>query len=116
MRKDKRGERIMKTQEELRQELLDQTDGVHEAIGKLKKASFILNHWEEEYGFTDRPNPKAAIAWGSSIRPEKSIAAEQSFKWFYEYNRIYEFIDIVRDYVFESKKLLEKATYGGRAE
>ncbi|HZK52963.1 MAG TPA: hypothetical protein VFC84_01980 [Desulfosporosinus sp.] len=99
----------MKTQEELQRELSKQTSEVEDAMLKLRKAMVILEYWTDEYGFQDKPEPLQAVMYRETILPEKNIRAEQSCKWFYEYNRIYQFIDIVRDYVYESKELLGKA-------
>ena len=102
----------MKTQEELQYKLFKQTTEVENALIKLDKASMLLIHWEHEYVFIDRPNPREAVAAGASVGGdgEMSIKAEQSCKWFYEYPQIVGFIDIVHDYVCESKKLLEMIT------
>ena len=79
------------------------------ALTKLEKASMILNLWTEEYGFDENPDPVEAIAWANSKPGGQSLESKQSAKWFCEYGRIYKFIDIVFDYVSESKKELEKA-------
>ena len=102
----------MKTQEELRHELFEQTSVVEDTILNLKKANMILDGWMQEYGFINRPDPRKAMECGSFKSGERDMKAVESRKWFYEYNRIYTFIDIVSDYVFESRKLLEKAVYG----
>ena len=103
----------MKTQEELKLELNKQTSEVESAILKLDKASMLLGHWVNEYVFADRPDPVEAVkhltsrSSGGSTKNE-----EQSFKWFYDYSQIIGFVDIVSDYIYESRKLLEKAVYG----
>ena len=83
---------------------------------KLDKASLILGHWINEYVFSESPNPNKAANYSASIRPEENIGAEQSCKWFYEYGQIIGLVDIVSDYVFESRKLLEKAVYGEKID
>jgi len=99
----------MKTQEELKHELYMQTTEVENALVKLDKASLILGHWMNEYVFTER-------RWTARTPEEKPKNGDQSVKWFYEYSRIIGFIDIVQDYVFESKKLLEKVANGEKRE
>lgn len=102
----------MKTQEELQRELLDQTSVAEDTIFKLKKASMMLDDWTQEYGFVHRPDPEKAIEYGLGKSEKGDRESEESFSWFHEYNRIYTFIDIVSDYVYESRKLLETAVYG----
>jgi hypothetical protein len=103
----------MKTQEELHDELFKQTSAVENALVKLDKAAMILGHWAHEYVFDERPNPiQAAKDWTSMPSKERDIKSEQSCKWFFEYGLIIGFVDIVHDYVYESKKILEKVVYG----
>ena len=99
----------MKTQEELQHELFKQTSEVENALNKLDKASMILAFWTQEYGFNDRPDPGEAVKCWTSKSGERSKKAEQSCKWFFEYSLIIGLVDIVFDYVHESKKELEKA-------
>jgi len=103
----------MKTQEELKHELFMQTSEVENALVKLDKASLILGCWMSEYVFVERPDLSEAVkGWTSRAPEERSVKAEQSCKWFYEYSQIIGLVDIVFDYVHESRKLLEKAVYG----
>lgn len=88
----------MKSQEELHSELHRQSQEVEHAILSLGKANMLLGRWMNEYGASKNPGGN-----------EKS---EQSYKWLFEYSQIVGLIDIVSDYVFESKKILEKAVYG----
>lgn len=102
----------MKTQEELKYELFDQISEIENALIKLDKAQLILGHWTDEYSFAKKPDPVEAVKRVTSNSREKSIHGEQSCRWFYEYSQIIGLIDIAFDYVFESKKILEKAAYG----
>lgn len=98
---------------ELRHELFERETAIENVIAKLEKASLVLSHWEQEYSFSEAPDPRAAIAYGSRV-PDKNnpdIKGQQSYKWFLEYDYIFQFISIVSDYVYESKKLLEEAVY-----
>lgn len=106
----------MKTQEELQHESFNQISNVENALIKLDRASMILGHWTDEYVFTEKPNPREAVKWLTSMGSEGITGKSgQSVKWFYEYNQIIGFVDIAFDYVFECKKLLEKAVYGKKA-
>jgi len=104
----------MKTQEELKNELFERTSEVENVLIKLDKASLILDHWMHEYVFSEKPDIGEAVKYWGTRSEERNINGEQSCKWFYEYNLIIGFVDIVSDYVFESKKILEKAAYGER--
>jgi hypothetical protein len=99
----------LKTQEELQREVIDQGDAIGSALDKLKKANMILSDWTQEYGFIHQPDPRKAMESEAFKSEEGYGEAVDSRKWFHEYNRIYQFIDIVYDYVYESKKILEKA-------
>lgn len=102
----------MKTQEELQRELLNQTTEVENALVKLEKANLILGRWMNEYVFVDKPDPREAVKRGESKSGEKNIKADDSFKWFYDYNQIIGLLDIAFDYVHESKELLKNVVYG----
>lgn len=107
---------------ELKHELFEQTNLMEDVLDKLDKADLILGHWENEYSFYENPDPRAAIEWGSKVPsqnqdPEKvKRHGEQSYKWFLEYNTIFQLIRIVSDYVYESRQLLQKAIKGEEAK
>ena len=71
-----------------------------EALEKLDyyndKVSFLVSEWIVDYGFSENPDPYKAIAWGKN--QDEDIHATQSAKWFWEYNRIYELIEMIHDY------------------
>ena len=98
---------VQKEIKELKSKLFKQENVLGEALIKLEKASTVLNHWEQNYSFSKRPSPEAAIAWRGTVRSE-DIWGQQSFTWYQEYNLIFQLISIASDYVYESKKLLEQ--------
>lgn len=103
----------MKTQEELKHELFKQTSEVESVILKLDKANMLLGHWVNEYVFVNKPDPvKATEYWTAKSSEGRTKNCEESFKWFYDYSQIIGFVDIVSDYIYESRKLLEKVVYG----
>ncbi|MCO5381809.1 MAG: hypothetical protein NHB14_27255 [Desulfosporosinus sp.] len=102
----------MKTQEELQIELNKRTLEAENAILKLDKANMLLGHWMNEYAFVDKPDPMEAVKYWSSKAEERTKIGEQSLKWFHDYGQIIGFVDIVSDYIYESRKLLEKVVYG----
>lgn len=72
------------------------------------RASFVLNEFIVDYGFTENPNPAKALELGA----DASIEAKQSFQWFLDYNRIYTLIEIASDYVEKIEKLAEDKKKG----
>lgn len=100
----------VKALEALRHELFETRNSIEYAEVKLYKAETILSRWVQDYSFADKPDPRAAVAWWSGS--DKSQEAEQAAKWFYEYNEIYNIVDIAFDYLLEAKKILNEAING----
>lgn len=103
--KEVQGVVLEKGKDEVMRRVHSKTNAIENAIGKLDKADIILQHWTQEYSYSEKPDPKAAIDW---FHGDKSLKARQSAAWFHDYNYIFDFIDIVFDYVLESKKILEE--------
>ncbi|HHY26424.1 MAG TPA: hypothetical protein GX523_06695 [Desulfitobacterium dehalogenans] len=99
----------MKTQENHQYELISQNTALGETLIKLSKAKMILDIWIQDYGFPSNPNLNDAVAWMGSKSGEQTREEVNSVKWYLEYDLIYGLIDIVHDYVYESKKILENA-------
>ncbi|MDD2585497.1 MAG: hypothetical protein PHT79_06690 [Syntrophomonadaceae bacterium] len=74
---------------------------------ELEKACFILNYWQNEYLFHDKPDPRAAVVWGSKIGP-KTAHEKQSARWFFEYEQITNFVNVTSDYVFAARLKLQE--------
>ncbi|MEN6350312.1 MAG: hypothetical protein ABFD08_13060 [Syntrophomonas sp.] len=89
-------------------------DAVEQALEKLSNAELILDHWFKEYIFAEKPDPMLAIAFGAKIPRKTNTLERQSFKWFYEYQNITQFIEIVSDYINATgvvlNTILEKAS------
>lgn len=79
------------------------------ALVEIRKAKCILDHWTQEYGFSEKPDPKAAIEWGNNLNGDTH--GMQSHKWVYDYKTIYQMIDIVTDYVYAVNSLIEESIY-----
>lgn len=75
----------------------------------LEKAVLLLENWLQDYSFSEKPDARAAVAYGMRVPDDNDIKGYNSSKWFYEYDRIVKTIDIVDDYIWKSKKKLEKA-------
>lgn len=87
----------------LKSKLFEQSDAIENAIAKLEKASIILDRWTQEYSFNQKPDPS------SIYNNSDPIHKKQTQKWCWEYNCIYEFIDIAFDYIIDSREALEQA-------
>ncbi|WP_035213427.1 hypothetical protein [Desulfitobacterium hafniense] len=88
---------------------LDQITAMEETLTKLEKAELLLTHWTQEYGFSKKPDPKAAVDWGQSKGGAQTKEQSDSVKWYWEYNLIFNLVDIAFDYVRGSQKMLEDA-------
>lgn len=51
------------------------------AFHDLEKAFTILNHWANNYMFSENPDPRAAVACGS-MTDRPTVHERQSVKWF----------------------------------
>ncbi|TEB05862.1 hypothetical protein Psch_02904 [Pelotomaculum schinkii] len=89
-----------------KEELFEQTVAIENALLKLEKADTLLNHWLQEYGFHEKPDPSLI---SSARTPSNAMRKAQAQKWYWEYDYIFKFIDIVSNYVDESKNLLSQA-------
>lgn len=97
--------KVVLVKEKPSDELID----AKETLGKLdyynEKISFLVSEWIVDYGFSNKPDPYKAIAWGT--RQDEGIHATQSAKWFWEYDRIYELIEMIHDYNLIMRDLLK---------
>lgn len=107
--------------EELHDEIFEKDNAIEETVIRLKKAKLILGELSNEYSFRESPNLVAAAKYGSSLPGEPGHddkLGQQSYKWVCEYDRIFNFIEIVLDYVHESFKelddLMEKKILEGK--
>lgn len=80
---------------------------VENVTQELEKACFILNYWQSEYLFYEKPDPRAAVTWGSSTGSQTDHE-KQSARWFFEYNWITNFINVASDYTHAAKGKLEE--------
>ena len=105
----------VEAQETLRHELFETRTAIEDALVKLEKADTLLSYWTQEYGFAEKPDPRAAIRWGSQVPSQNQDPEEvkrhgkQSYKWFLEYNMIFQFVDMAFDYIISTKEILNKA-------
>lgn len=92
--KEKESEDLYKAKE-----VLEQLDYYNE------KVSFLISEWINDYSFNEKPDPYRAIAWGTN--QDEDIHATQSAKWFWEYNRIHDLIEMIHDYNLIMRDLLK---------
>ncbi len=103
-------EAVKKELEEAKNKYRDLSNLIVSCSVEIDKTLIILEHWIQEYGFNEKPDPRAALRWSSQVPKENEDEdkhGEQSFKWFHEYNYIFNFIDIVFDYVYKVGQELE---------
>lgn len=86
-------------------QLFEQTLTIEDALLKLEKADTLLNHWLQEYAFYENPDP--GLIFNNRV-PNDDTRKTQAQKWYWEYNYIFKFIDIVSDYICDSKEILSK--------
>lgn len=70
-----------------------------------EKIGFLLGEWIVDYGFNNKPDPYKAIAWATN--QDKGMHATQSAKWFWEYNRIFELVEMIHDYNISMREVLK---------
>ena len=80
-------------------ETLDRLDYYNEKVG------FLISEWINDYSFNERPDPYKAIAWGTN--QDEGMHATQSAKWFWEYDRIHDLIEMIHDYNMIMRDLLK---------
>jgi len=99
------------TERNFKKEVFEKTMSIENALVKLEKADTLLSHWTQEYGFNEKPDPRAAIEWGRSLKddPGRSALGSFSAKWYWEYNSIFDFVNMAFDYIIESQKILNEA-------
>ncbi len=85
-----------------RQELI-----IERTFFELEKACLLLNYWQSEYLFYEKPDPRAAMTWGSRTGSQTDHE-KQSARWFFEYNWITNFINVASDYTHAAKGKLEE--------
>lgn len=102
----------LKQQEDgdIKQKLFNQTLAIESVLLNLRKANILLNYWTQEYCYIENPDPQAALASASNMI--KGTHYHQSAKWFMEYENITQFIEIVYDYVYQSKEALARLLDG----
>lgn len=58
-------ERVKKELEETKKKYRDLNCSID-----IDKATTLLNYWTQEYGFSEKPDPWAAIRWSSQVPKE----------------------------------------------
>jgi hypothetical protein len=84
---------------------------IEDLKNNLEKADFLLSIWMDEYSFNEKPDPRSAIEY--LYQRANDMHSKQSCKWFWEYNRIHNFIEIIMDYITNSLNLIEEAKEQG---
>ena len=58
-------EKVKKELEEFEKKYRDLSDLIFNCSVDIDKATTLLNYWTQEYGFSQKPDPRAALKWGS---------------------------------------------------
>lgn len=96
-----------KTLEELKIELARKNDLIEDLGRNFDRINFILCEWIQDYSFRDTPDPRKALQWGQTDNDD--IHCTQSAKWFLEYGRIHDLIEVGVDYTRYSRQLIENS-------
>ncbi len=86
---------------------MDSKDLLLDLEYNIEKISFLLGEWIDDYSFCEKPDPIAAIDYAQLSRKDRH--GEQSMKWFWEYDRVHELVEIAMDYVRDTRELIEEA-------
>lgn len=95
---------MKKTYEELERDLMNKKDLIENLERNINKINFILDEWIEDYSFCEKPDPRKALEW--TLGNIDNRHCQQSAKWFWEYDRIHELIEIGIDYTRISRNLI----------
>jgi len=95
------------------QRLKEKLTGKQEIIDNLKhninKVDFILDDLTQDYSFPEKPDPRAAIEYMRKRSLDSTNKhGEQSAKWYHEYNRIFNLLNISQDYITTIREEIKK--------
>ena len=93
--------------EKLKEELRRKNQLIENLTYNVERIDFLLYELIEDYSFYERPTPWAAVEWAKTMDNDDENG-QQSFKWFCEYSRIHELIQIAKDYAIDSREQLER--------
>jgi len=104
-----------KSQEiDYRKSFYSHRDAMEEVLSKLKKVHVLLEHIDDQYGWSEKPEIHAAFNW--MIRsPEEAkskgedLLGRHSCDWVLDYESIMTFLNIVGDYVYDSERSIREA-------
>ena len=99
-------EKVVLVKEKASDELIDAKETLERLDYYNEKVSFLISEWISDYSFNEKPDPYKAIAWRTN--QDKDIHATQSAKWFWEYNRIHDLIEMIHDYNLIMRDLLKR--------
>lgn len=87
-----------------KEELLKKVDALHESVNDIDKVILILEDWENEYFFNERPNVELIFDINTGV---EDVEKQQALKWYWEYHVIVGYIQIVKDYVYKVENSLK---------
>ena len=93
---------------ELKINSIRKSDSIDAALTDLEKAKFLLNHWIDEYEFSEKPDARLAVDFCKKVPGDHIRKEQDSFKWYWEYNNICKLISMAYDYVLIAENTLTK--------
>lgn len=97
--------RTVLVNEKANDELIEAREALEELDYYNDKVTFLISEWINDYSFNEKPDPYKAIAWRTD--QDKDRHATQSAKWYWEYNRINDLIEMIQDYNMTMRDLLK---------
>ena len=97
-------EKVVLVKEKANDELIETREALEELDYYNDKVSFLISEWISDYSFNEKPDPQAALQWARENIDNRHC--QQSAKWFWEYNRIHELIEIGLDYSRISRDMI----------
>ena len=103
-------DRLKRELEDTRWKLDDKDVLINSLEFKIDKAKLLLDEWGKSYVFHKAPDPIESIKYGSSKEPcNESAHAQQSYRWFIDYDRICAFVEMATDYITSAQGIIAKA-------
>ena len=92
----------------LKRELANKKDLIGTLERSIDKIGFMLDEFTQDYGFAEKPDPSSALNYIRNMSTDSpDIHGKQSFTWFWEYNRIFNLVDVSIDYVIMAHQALK---------
>lgn len=95
--------------EKVKHELFEQSSTIEYALNDLEKVSTLLDFLIDEYSFCESKKPDPELLLNNRKLSSNDLLHHPTTKWCWDYDRIYYFMQIARDYISNSQEKMEKA-------